>query len=110
MFKILGLNLQYRHGQCMQTFLLNFTRILEKNPKIYASLIAGIVLCLMLFVVEAIHIQNIVEALQTKDQTMLRAAVEPLSTRYTWSRVFILIIAVVWSSIEYNKTKKQLGF
>lgn len=93
----------------MQTFLLNFTRILEKNPKIYASLIVGIVLCLMLFVVEAIHIQNIIEALQTKDQAVMRAVVEPLSTRYTWSRVLILIVAIVWSSLEYHKTKKQLG-
>lgn len=93
----------------MQSFLLNFTRILEKNPKIYASLIAGIVLCLMLFVAEAVHIQKIIEALQTHDQAVMRMAVEPLSDRYTWSRVLVLCVAVVWSGIEYRKTKTMLG-
>ena len=93
----------------MKSFLLNFTRILEKNPKIYASLIAGIVLSLMLFVAEAVHIQNLVESLATKDQSILRAAIEPISDRYTWARVLLLLIAIVWSNYEYNKTKKALG-
>ena len=93
----------------MQALILNFTRILEKNPKIYASLIAGIVLSLMLFVAEAVHIQNLVESLATEDQSILRAAIEPISDRYTWARVLLLLIAIVWSSYEYNKTKKALG-
>ena len=93
----------------MQAFLLNFTRILEKNPKVYASLIAGIVLCLVLFVVEAVHIQNLIEALKTKDQALMKAAVEPYSSRYTLARIVVLVVAVIWSSLEYSKTKKALG-
>ena len=93
----------------MQAFILNFTRILEKNPKVYASLIAGIVLCLAVFVAEAVHIQKLAESLATKDQTVLRAAIEPLSGRYTWARVLLIISAIVWSNLEYIKTKKSLG-
>jgi hypothetical protein len=93
----------------MQALILNFTRILEKNPKIYASLIVGIVLSLMLFVAEAVHIQNLVESLATKDQSILRAAIEPISDRYTWARVLMLLVAILWSTFEYNKTKKTLG-
>ena len=93
----------------MQNFLLSFTRILEKNPKVYASIIAGIVLCLVLFVAEAIHIQTLVESLATDNQNILREAVQPLSDRYTWSRILLLIVAFIWSSFEYSKTKKDLG-
>lgn len=93
----------------MQAFLLNVTRILEKNPKVYISIIIGIVGCSMLFVVEAVHIQKLVESLATKDQTILRAAIEPLSDRYGWSRILLLVVAFIWSSMEYSKTKKQLG-
>lgn len=93
----------------MQEFFLNITRILEKNPKIYASLIAGIVLSLMLFVAEAVHIQNLAASLATKDQAILRTAIEPISDRYTWARMGLLLVAVLWSRFEYNKTKKALG-
>jgi hypothetical protein len=93
----------------MQAFLLNFTRILEKNPKVYISIIMGIVGCVMLFVAEAVHIQKVVEALATKDQTILRAAVQPLSDRYGWARIGWLFVMFVWSTLQYSKTKKALG-
>jgi hypothetical protein len=59
-------------------FFLNLTRVIEANPKIYLSIIVGIAGCLMLFVAEAVHIQKIIELLNTKDQVVLRAAIEPL--------------------------------
>lgn len=93
----------------MQTFLLNFTRILEKNPRIYICLIAGIVISLMLFVAEAIHIQNMIESLQTKDQNLMREAVEPIASRYRWTRVLVLFVMLIWSIMEFKKTKKLLG-
>jgi hypothetical protein len=52
-------------------FFLNLTRIIEANPKIYLSIIVGIAGCLVLFVAEAVHIQKIIELLNTKDQAVL---------------------------------------
>jgi hypothetical protein len=60
-------------------FFLNLTRIIEANPKIYLSIIVGIAGCLVLFVAEAVHIQKIIELLNTKDQAVLRAAIEPIA-------------------------------
>ncbi|OYW67074.1 MAG: hypothetical protein B7Z24_07835, partial [Pseudomonadales bacterium 32-42-5] len=57
-------------------FFLNLTRIIEANPKIYLSIIVGVAGCLVLFVAEAVHIQKIIELLNTKDQAVLRAAIE----------------------------------
>ena len=93
----------------MHAFILNFTRILEKNPKVYASIIIGIALCLLLFVAEAVQIQNLVENLATKDQVLLTAAIEPVSDRYTWSRIFLLVLTLFWSVWEYRKSKHALG-
>jgi hypothetical protein len=93
----------------MKDFFLNFTRIIEANPKIYWSIIVGIVLCLGLFVIEAIHIQQLVTALKTQDQALLKQAIEPLAQRYTWSRVVVLIATVFVANYEYSKTKKRLG-
>lgn len=93
----------------MQALILNFTRILEKNPKIYMSIIAGIVLSLCLFIAEAVHIQQVAQALATKDQDILGAAIKPLSDRYGWARMTLLIVAVIFSHLQYRKTKKALG-
>ncbi|RGD88220.1 hypothetical protein [Acinetobacter sp. SWAC57] len=90
-------------------FFLNLTRIIEANPKIYLSIILGIAGCLMLFVAEAVHIQKIIELLNTKDQAVLRAAIEPIADKYSWSRWFLLILTLVWSGYTYNSTKKKLG-
>ena len=96
-------------GNVMQQTLLNVTRILEKNAKIYISIIVGIVLCLMLFVAEAVHVQKLAAALGGQDQVLLKQAIEPISQIYRWVRVACLVLGFVWSSLEYTKTKKQLG-
>jgi len=93
----------------MKTFFLNLTRIVENNSRVYFAYIVGIVLCLMLFIAEAVHIQNLANSLQTTDQTVLREAIQPISSRYTWSRGLLIVLMVVWSCLEYRKTKKQLG-
>ena len=90
-------------------FFLNLTRIIEANPKIYLSIIVGIAGCLVLFVAEAVHIQKIIELLNTKDQVVLRAAIEPIADKYSWSRWLLLILALIWSSFAYSSTKKKLG-
>lgn len=90
-------------------FFLNLTRIIEANPKIYLSIIVGIAGCLVLFVAEAVHIQKIIELLNTKDQVVLRAAIEPIADKYSGSRWSLLILALIWSSFAYSSTKKKLG-
>jgi hypothetical protein len=93
----------------MKAFFLNLTRIIEANPKIYISIIVGIAGCCMLFVAEAVHVQKIVELLNTKDQAILRAAIEPISDKYTVARSVLLIFTFIWSGYEYLSTKKKLG-
>lgn len=93
----------------MKDFILNFTRILESNPKVYWSIIIGIVGCLALFVVEAVHVQNILATLNTKDQVLMKTAIDPVARLYFWARLAILGVMVVWSNLEYLKTKKKLG-
>ena len=90
-------------------FFLNLTRIIEANPKIYLSIIVGVAGCLVLFIAEAVHIQKIIELLNTKDQAVLRAAIEPSADKYSWSRWSLLILALIWSSFAYSSTKKKLG-
>ena len=93
----------------MQALILNFTRILEKNPKIYWGIILGIAGCSVLFISEAVHVQNIISALNTKDQSILKQAIEPVSQSYGWARAIVIIFAVIFSNVEYIKTKKKLG-
>ena len=93
----------------MKDFILNFTRILESNPKVYWSIIIGIVGCLALFVVEAVHVQNILATLNTKDQVLMKTAIDPVARLYFLARIAILAVMVVWSNLEYLKTKKKLG-
>ena len=93
----------------MQQFFLNLTRIVESNARIYLSIIFGIALCLLIFVAEAVHVQKLAESLATKDQAVLRAAIQPISQLYTWTRIVVLVLMCVWSSLEYTLTKKRLG-
>ena len=90
-------------------FFLNLTRIIEANPKIYLSIIVGVAGCLVLFVAEAVHIQKIIELLNTKDQAVLRAAIEPIADKYAWSRWSLLVLALIWSRFAYSSAKKKLG-
>jgi hypothetical protein len=93
----------------MQQFFLNLTRIVENNPRIYLSIIFGIALCLLLFVAEAVHIQKIAESLATKQQALLREAINPVANIYSWVRIAVLLLMCVWSSYEYMRAKKRLG-
>ena len=93
----------------MKEFFLNLTRIVEANPRVYFAIIAAIVLSLMLFIAEAVHIQTVANALQTRDQVQLTEVLQPLTTRYAWSRAFIIVVMIFWSIWEYRKTKQQLG-
>lgn len=93
----------------MKDFFLNSTRIVEKNARIYWSIIFGLALCMMLFVAEAVHVQNLLTVLNTTDQNVMREAIEPLAQRYRYSRYVIIILAVVWSSYEFTSTKRKLG-
>lgn len=93
----------------MNAFFLNFTRIVEANPRIYWSIIFGLAACLALFVAEIVHIQVIINELNTKDQNVLAEAILPLATKYKWSRILVIALAIFWSNMEYLKAKKQLG-
>lgn len=94
----------------MKTFVLNLTKMIETNPRIYASIIAGLVSCLLLLIAEAIHIQNIVTMVASQDQEQLGKVIRPLAQRYDWTRYLILVISIVWCVYEYKSTKKRLGF
>ncbi|MCT8090651.1 hypothetical protein H0920_14075 [Acinetobacter sp. C_4_1] len=93
----------------MKAFFLNSTRILEHNTKIYWSIIFGIAACLILFIAEAVHIQNFMATLNTQDQNALYAAIQPLTQRYSYSRYLVLVLALLWTVYEYISTKKKLG-
>lgn len=93
----------------MRDFFLNSTRILEQNARVYWSIIWGIAACLILYIAEAVHIQNVMAGLNTQDQNLLYAAIQPLTQRYSFSRYLVLVLAVFWSAYEYTLTKKKLG-
>ncbi|CAB1208566.1 hypothetical protein [Acinetobacter bouvetii] len=93
----------------MKNFFLNSTRIVENNAKVYWSIIFGIAACLILYIAEAVHIQNFMATLNTQDENILSAAIQPLAQRYSYSRYLVLVLAVLWSSYEYSSTKKKLG-
>jgi hypothetical protein len=46
----------------MKAFFLNFTRIVETNPRIYWSILFGIAACLVLYVAEIVHIDQVITA------------------------------------------------
>lgn len=93
----------------MQSFFLNLTRILENNARIYWSIIFGLFCCVALYIAEAVHVQLLVNDFNTQNQSILKAAIEPLATRYTTARWIVFILAIVWSAMEYFKSKKTLG-
>lgn len=99
----------YWTAYVMKIFFLNLTRIIEANAKIYLSIIFGIALCLLLYVAEAVHVQNFAASLNSNDQQMLREAIQPITERYTLMRYLVIILSVVWSSYAYISTKKKLG-
>lgn len=92
----------------MQKFFLNLTRILENNTRIYWSIIFGLFCCVALYIAEAVHVQVVVNDLNTQDQAVLRASIEPLVARYGIARWVVFILAVLWSVAEYFKSKKTL--
>lgn len=93
----------------MNDFILNFTKIVESNTRIYWSILFGIAACLLLYLAEIVHVDQIMTALNTKDQQLLRAAIEPITQQYQWARIMTMLAAVVWSSWEYSKAKKKLS-
>ena len=80
----------------MKEFFLNLTRIIEANARIYLSVIFGIALCLMIFVAEAVHIQNFAATLNTNDQQILRETIQPLTERYSLSRYIVLVLTIFY--------------
>ena len=92
----------------MKDFFLNFTKILETNSKIYWSIIAGIVACLILYIAEIIHIQNLLAHLNAADTLMQRAVLAPIAQRYEWARILVICLTFIWTIWEYFKTKKTL--
>ena len=93
----------------MKAFILNLTTIIEHNAKIYGSIILGLVGCLVLLITEAVHVQTVVQNLQSQDVLTVREAIDPLIQRYSLGRYLLIILAVIWSVYEYKKTKKKLG-
>ena len=93
----------------MKDFFLNFTKILETNSKIYWSIIAGIVACLILYIAEIIHIQSIYPHISSQGSTVVRAVIDPIAQRYQWVRIGMILIALIASNIQYRKTKKMLN-
>ncbi len=96
-------------GECMKDFFLNFTKIVETNPRIYWSIIFGIAACLLLFIAEIVHVDQVISALNTKDRQILNAAIEPITQKYQWSRILVMVMAIFWANWEYLKAKKKLG-
>lgn len=94
----------------MKDFFLNFTKILETNSKIYWSIIAGIVACLILYIAEIIHIQSIYPHISSQGSTVVRAVIDPIAQRYQWVRIGVILIALIASNFQYRKTKKMLNF
>ena len=94
----------------MKDFFLNFTKILETNSKIYWSIIAGIVACLILYIAEIIHIQIIYPHISSQGSTVVRAVIDPIAQRYQWVRIGVILIALIASNFQYRKTKKMLNF
>ncbi|MEG0483592.1 MAG: hypothetical protein RR569_10825 [Acinetobacter sp.] len=93
----------------MKAFFLNLTRILESNSKIYWSVIVAIAGCLILYIAEIVHIQNLFSQIHSQDASVVRAVIDPIAQRYQWARFAVFGIAVLWSVLEYFKAKKHLN-
>jgi len=95
--------------RCMQDFFLNLTKIIESNTRIYWSIIFGVAACLLLYIAEIFHVDHIITLLNTKDQQILAATIDPITDRYGWARMAIIVAAVLWANWEFLKAKKKLG-
>lgn len=93
----------------MKDFFLNFTKILESNSKIYWSIIIGIAGCLILYIAEIVHIQNVLGHLNGQESSIVRAVIDPIAQKYQWSRIIVILFAIVCSVIQYYHTKKNLN-
>lgn len=93
----------------MKAFLVNLTRILEGNSKLYWSVIAGVAGCLVLYFAEIMHIQNLLTHLNAADTVMQRAVLAPIAQRYEWTRILVICLSIIWTIWEYFKTKKALN-
>lgn len=93
----------------MTAFLVNLTRILERNSKLYWSVIAGVAGCLVLYFAEIMHIQNLLTHLNAADTVMQRAVLAPIAQRYEWARILVICLSIIWTIWEYFKTKKALN-
>lgn len=93
----------------MKAFLINLTRILEVNSKLYWSVIAGVAGCLILYFAEIVHIQNLLTHLNAADTVMQHAVLAPMAQRYEWARILVVCLTVIWTIWEYLKTKKALN-
>lgn len=92
----------------MKDFFLNLTQVLESNSKIYWSIIVGIVLCLVLYVTEIIHIQSVYPHLPKQDPTVVRTVIDAIAQKYQWVRIGVMILAVLMSVVQYRSTRKRL--
>lgn len=93
----------------MKAFFLNLTGILESNSKIYWSVIVGIAGCLILYIAEIVHIQNLFSQINSQDTSVVRAMIDPIAQRYQMARFVVFGIAILWSVFEYFKAKKRLN-
>ena len=91
----------------MNDFLLNFTKIVESNTRIYWSILFGIAACLVLYIAEIVHIDQVIAALNTKDQQILRAAIAPLNEQYKWARIMAMVTVVVGPVGNTVKPRKK---
>lgn len=93
----------------MKDFFLNFTKILESNSKIYWSIIVGVAACLILYIAEIVHIQNLLGQLNGQESEAIRAAIDPIAQKYQWARIALFFLAIIGSVIQYHKAKKALN-
>ena len=93
----------------MKAFILNFAKVIEHNAKIYASIIVGLVLCLLLLIGEAVHVQVLVGQLTAPNASNVQQLVGPLTLRYQIARYVVMAVAIVISVLQYKKTKKKFG-
>ncbi|AWL29910.1 hypothetical protein DJ533_15710 [Acinetobacter defluvii] len=93
----------------MKHFFLNFTKILETNPKIYWSVIVAIAGCLTLYFAEIIHVQNLYPTIQSNDPRVVKGIIDPIVQRYHWARIVVVIAALILANLQYIKTKKSLN-
>ena len=90
----------------MNDFLLNFTKIVESNTRIYWSILFGIAACLVLYIAEIVHIDQVIAALNTKDQQILRAAIEPITQQYKWGRIMAMVSRASSGLSLYDQVKR----